>query len=121
RILSGLPLLEELNLYRTKVGNNSLDTLKKLKNLAEVDLRYSRATTGGVEALRASLPSARVLYVELSSRPQPAKDVARLTGMEWVKAVGGKQLPGGGISLAGAALTDAQLGKLASLPHTRVL
>src|SRR4029077_7362140 len=114
-ILSGMRGLEELNLYRTKVSNAGLARLKTLRGLAEIDLRYSRATAGGVETLRAALPSARVLYLELSSRPQPAKDVARLTGAKWVAAAGGKLAPGDGVYLAGATLTDAQLDKLAGL------
>src|SRR5260221_3355990 len=66
--LSALGRLEEFNLYRTKVGNSGLARLKNLDSLAEIDVRYSRVTRAGADSLRAALPSARVLYIELSAR-----------------------------------------------------
>src|SRR5216684_3789939 len=75
-IVLGMQRLEELNLYRTKISNAGLARLKTLRSLAEIDLRYSRATSGGVASLRSALPSTRVLYLELSSRRQPAKNAA---------------------------------------------
>src|SRR5580704_14424203 len=120
-IVLGMPRLEEVNLYRTKISNTGLARLKTLSSLAEIDLRYSRATSGGVQTLRAALPSADVLYLELSSRPQPAKNVAQLSGVAWVRAMGGKTPSAGVIALSGATVTDSQLEKLAGLPHTRSL
>src|SRR5262245_23920923 len=88
--IRGMRQLEEVNLYRTKVGNTGLAQFEKLSNLAEIDVRYSRVTRAGVDSIRAALPSARVLYIEQSSRPQPLKDVSALAGPEWLKALGGK-------------------------------
>ena len=46
--------LEELNLYRTQVTNAGLERLRDLNGLAEIDLRYTRATRAGVDALQKS-------------------------------------------------------------------
>ena len=55
-VLSGMESLEVLNLYRTRVTNSGLATLQSLKKLTDVDVRYSRVTPNGVDALHAALP-----------------------------------------------------------------
>lgn len=118
--LSGMKHLEELNLYRTRVTNAGLAPLHQLRKLAAVDLRYSRVTRGGVESLTAALPSVRVQHLELASRPKAARDAAALRGDAWLAALGGRRA-GNAVFLAGSAVTDAQLVKLADLGAIRRL
>ena len=47
--------------------------MQGLKELTDVDLRYSRVTSNGVEALRAALPNSKVQFVGSSTvRPKTA-------------------------------------------------
>ena len=107
-VLARLRGLEELNLYRTRIGNGGASELQGLKQLSDVDLRYSRVTRGGIDALRAARPAARILYVEQSARPRIAGDLFRPS-------------PEGTLTLSGAAITDADLEKLSTVPQLRKL
>jgi len=53
-VFAGMTHLRELNLYRSRVTNSGLARLGALHELSAVDLRYSRVTSGGVEALKAA-------------------------------------------------------------------
>ncbi len=119
-LIASMPELEELNLYRTKVSNEGLASLKGLGKLVEVDVRYSRVTRGGIDAMLASLPGTAFRHIELSSRPKAAASAAALTGDAWLKAMGGKRT-GDAIDLGGSPVTDAQIPKLAAFAGIRKL
>ena len=65
--LAGMPNLEVLILYRTKVTNSGLAKLEGLKGLTDVDVRYSRVSPNGIDAMRAALPAVRVRFVGTSA------------------------------------------------------
>lgn len=124
-VLTELPQLEELNLYRTKISNTGLTALKRLQALGEIDVRYSRVTQGGVDELRAALPNTRIVFLQTSARAPVRADAANLTLAEWVRKLGGALRSENGavteVSLAGTAVTDTQLAKLASAKTLRKL
>ena len=62
-VLAGMPKLEVLNLYRTKITNSGLAKLQTLKGLADIDVRYSLVTPNGIDALHAAIPAAAVRAV----------------------------------------------------------
>ena len=67
-----------VNLYRTRITNAGLARLQGLKELTDIDLRYSRVTSNGVEALRAALPNSKVQFVGASTiRPKTAGAAGR--------------------------------------------
>ena len=66
-----------------------------MKELTDIDLRYSRVTSNGVEALRAALPNAKVQFVGSPAMRPKAAGAARPAAntdqaiAAWVKAMGG--------------------------------
>ena len=62
-VFAGMTHLRELNLYRSRVTNSGLARLGALHELSAVDLRYSRVTSGGVEALKAAVPACEIEFV----------------------------------------------------------
>src|SRR5207237_5013091 len=92
--------------------------LQGLKELTDIDLRYSRVTSNGVESLRAALPNSKVQFAGSSMvRPKtagaerPAGNSDKAIGA-WVKAMGGRADFAGDrlkvIDLASTAESDAQ-------------
>jgi hypothetical protein len=86
--------LEYLSLYRTKVTNAGLDRLKPLTWLREIDLRYTQVSRGGIEALRAALPAASVVFIDSSpvsagAPVPPPSDIGDESIAKWVRALGG--------------------------------
>src|SRR6202035_5293022 len=110
--------LQVANLYRTRVTNSGVARLQALKELTDIDLRYSRATANGIEALRAALPNAKVQFAGSSAvRPKTAGSAAPAADTEraiaaWVKAIGGSADLAGerlkAIDLSSTAVGDAQ-------------
>src|SRR5262249_44912386 len=101
-----------------------------LKKLSEIDLRYTRTSRGGIDALGAALPRARVIYLDQAPRPV----LARASKMEgkgdaavgaWVRSMGGEARMEGGtvrwVSLASSPVNDAQLERLTGLRGLRGL
>src|SRR6185369_5546680 len=92
----GMEHLQVVNLYRTRVTNSGVARLQGLKELTDVDLRYSRVTGNGVDSLRTALPNSKVQFTgSLMPRPKtagadrPSGSTDKAIG-EWVKAMGGK-------------------------------
>src|SRR6185369_15633000 len=110
------------NLYRSRITNSGLAKLAALRELASVDLRYSRVTASGVEALRAGLPSCEIEFAGVppaaatarSARPRGSGEKALA---EWISSLGGKTVFARGhlreISLATVHFGDAQAAALA--------
>ncbi len=72
-VLAGMEHLQVANLYRTGITNSGLARLQGLKELTDIDLRYSRVTSNGIELLRAALPNLKVQFVgSVSVRPKAA-------------------------------------------------
>ena len=123
-ILAGMKRLQVLGLYRTRLSNAGLARLQELKELADLDLRYSRVTSNGVESLRAALPLSRVQFSGSSGGRPKAPGTARPEGRSpeavrsWVQALGGTaEFEGGALKaadLSTTAVSDAQLAFLAS-------
>ena len=117
--------LQVVNLYRTQITNAGVARLQELKELTDVDLRYSRVTANGVEALRSALPNCKVQYVGASTiRPKTAGAARPAADTEpaiaaWVKALGGATESDGGrlkgIDLSYTSVSDAQLSHLSGL------
>ena len=89
--------LQELNLYRSQITNAGLAKLQRLKKLTDLDLRYTRATGSGVEAMRRALPEARILFQDAA--PAPLDAAARTSKpaaatqpaiAKWIEQIGGK-------------------------------
>src|SRR6185295_13580343 len=93
--------------------------------LTDVDLRYTRVTSNGIESLRAALPNSKVQFVGSSSvRPRsagaarPAANTAKAIAA-WVQAMGGvadfdtDRLTR--IDLSSTSVSDAQLSHLSEL------
>ncbi len=124
--------LEDLNLYRTQISNAGLDGLKGLKHLTALDLRYTRVSSGGIDALHAALPKCIVEFEDQivrsaadislgAARPQGNDDAAVAA---WVKKLGGtvtvRENRIREIDLSRTPVSDAQLaalGKLASIEN----
>ena len=130
--LQGLTAIEELNLYRTKISNAGLAKLHGLTSLREIDLRYTRVTQAGVERLRAALPSARVVFLDVSLRPprlsqNPEPPVAGddESVAAWARKWGGEASLQAGrlvsLSLLSTAMIDTELAHLKNLPDLRKL
>ena len=96
-----------------------------MKELTDIDLRYSRVTSNGIEALRAALPNAKVQFVGSSMiRPKtagaarPAANTDQAIGA-WVKAMGGTADFAGArlkaVDLSSTSISDAQLSFLSGL------
>ncbi len=68
-VIGGMEHLEVLNLYRTRVTNTGLAKLQNLKGLVDLDVRYSRVTSNGLESVRAALPRARVEFAGNAKPP----------------------------------------------------
>ena len=113
-----------LSLYRTRVTNAGLEALKELKSLREVDVRYSRATQAGVNALRAALPETQFVFVGAAPRVSPPVK-AGASFSTWVRAQGGKVVLEKGrvveVSLASSAVSDADMARLSGLSGLRKL
>src|SRR6185437_9564747 len=119
------------NLYRTLVTNSGLASLQALKNLTDVDVRYSRVTTNGVAALRAALPEVTVRFdgaaLSKATPPGAAKptDSSPQAIAKWIRLMGGSADMVDGrltaVSLASTSLSDAQLAFLADLPDVQKL
>src|SRR4029078_10305058 len=78
-------------LYPSQIPSAGLERLKSLPQLASLDVRYTRATTAGVDALRAALPRCRIAYVgQPSIAPPRGATVVGTNVAAWVKAMGGK-------------------------------
>ena len=117
-----MPHLRELNLYRSRVTNSGLARLAALHELSAVDLRYTRVTAGGVDALRAAVPACEIEFVGAVPAPANAKTARPRGGGDkalaaWITALGGKAVVAGGklreVSLATLRIGDAQLAALA--------
>lgn len=59
--LAGLPTVRHLNLRGTQVSDKSIECLKRLRQLAVLDIRGSAITPNGVKALQDSLLECRIL------------------------------------------------------------
>jgi Leucine-rich repeat (LRR) protein len=123
-VLAGMKQLKVLNLY-------GLAKLATLKDLAELDVRYSRVTQTGIAAFRSALPSCEVEFVGSSLTKKLSAAATRPAGngdpaiAQWVTAIGGKpDLRSGklvGISLTATPVTDSQLMYLSALSHLEKL
>jgi hypothetical protein len=60
RLAEKVPKLKHLKLNATKITNASVNSLKKLKNLATLDIGNTKITTESFNALRAALPKAEI-------------------------------------------------------------
>src|SRR4029453_1376742 len=100
-----------------------LERLRNLKTLAEVDLRYTRATRAGVDALQKSVPGAKLIFLDTGARvsiPRGVNEHVNGKGdaavAAWIRAVGGSAVLEGGrlveASLAATPVTDEQLENL---------
>ena len=96
-----------------------------MKELADIDLRYSRVTANGVDSLRTALPKVKVQYVgAAAARPKnaaaakPANNTDRAIAA-WIKALGGATTFAGNrlrsVDLSSSPITDAQLSYLSGL------
>src|ERR1035438_9417104 len=130
-ILSGMIHLRELNLYRSHITNAGLAKLAPLKELVALDVRYSRVTAGGVEAIHAALPGCAVEFVGGAAGPTAGAAAVRPSGTsekavaEWIKALGGKAEFKDGelrsVSFASTRVGDAQLDYLSGLSTLETL
>ena len=57
-----LPYLSYLNLVSSKVTDQCIDSLAKMKNLKEVYFWNSEVTENGVKRLRTALPDSKILF-----------------------------------------------------------
>ena len=112
--------LEVLNLYRTSVTNAGLAKLQSLKQLTDLDVRYTRVTSNGLEALRAAVPRhSRALRRICRCASERALELAKPSGTTdeaiaaWVKALGGNTEMRGGhlvaVNLSSTTISDTQL------------
>lgn len=126
-VIAGMDHLEVLNLYRTKVTNTGIAKLRNLKGLVDLDLRYSRVTSNGLDSLRAALPGARIQFagaatpqsrVHAAERPSSDSEDAIVS---WLKSLGGTaKLTDGhvtAVNLSATPISDAQISSLAGLHH----
>jgi Leucine-rich repeat (LRR) protein len=126
--LSACPNLKTLRLGHTGITDAGLARLADLKALSEITLTGSEVTRAGVEKFKAAKPTAKVEWVEPANLADP-KPVAPpvavdklppADGAAMVQKYGGrlryedddKTKPVIGVSLAGSAVTDADLGHL---------
>ena len=119
--------LEKLTLYRTRISNAGLAQLTTLKNLRELDVRYTRVTASGVKDLQSRLPGLTVLLQESSSREtKRAVDVGTVMGKgeaavgQWLSAIGATVRTRDGravaVGLNSTSITDRELAILKDLP-----
>ena len=103
--------------------------MQSLKNLTDVDVRYSRVTTNGVEALRAALPGVKVRFdgaalskTAVAGAVKPA-NTSEAAIASWVRSMGGSAESVDGhirsINLAATSLSDGQLAYLESLTTSK--
>ncbi len=126
-VLARFSDLEDLDLYRTQISNAGLDKLKGLKRLAALDLRYTRVSSGGVDALHAALPKCQVEFedkivrsasdISLGGiRPQGSDDAAIAA---WIRKVGGtatlRENRIREVDLSRTPVSDVQLAALSGL------
>src|ERR1019366_583427 len=101
------------------VTNTGLAKLQSLKHLTDLDVRYTRVTSNGLEELRGASPGIHVRFVgSVASRPDAAR-LAKPSGATdeaiaaWVKALGGKTEMRGGhlvaVNLSSTTISDTQL------------
>ena len=124
--------LEKLTLYRTRISNAGLAQLTALKNLRDLDVRYTRVTTAGVKDLQSRLPGLTVLMQESSSREtKRAVDVGMVAGKgeaavgQWLTAIGASVSMRDGravaVGLNSTSITDRELMLLKDLPQLEEL
>src|SRR5207245_7116036 len=105
----------ELNVYRSRITNAGLGRLTTLRDLAAIDVRYTRVTAAGVDSLRAALPQCEIEFAGAAPARIEAKSVKpRGTGekalADWIASLGGKTVITAGklreVSLAATHITD---------------
>ena len=102
-----------------------------MRQLADLDLRYTRVTQGGIDTLRAGMPKLRVEFIATQAKRAGVAGAPAMSGKGekalagWVEAMGGRakfvQDRLTGISLANTAVTDQQLVNLREAPALQTL
>ena len=124
--------LQTLTLYRTRISNAGLAQLAALKNLRDLDVRYTRVTASGVKELQAKLPGLTVLYQDSSVRTaKRAVEMGAVAGKgetaigKWLSSIGASVRMREGhavaVGLASTSVTDRELALLKELPQLEEL